>query len=183
MTDENEHSLHLLHSLFQATFFFFYAFWSVYLNLYSTDYLELTSFGMIVCKSSIIVVNVKLLLVSRHWDPLFVSSVALSLAAFFLVSLGYSAVRVSPAFASFLYGGEDFDDGDLDSVPASFETFWVALHAFSSWGLWMLSVLVLVACLLPDLALQVAVHTNIILVQLILYIRLGSAHTKVAMTL
>ncbi len=135
------------------TFFGFYAFWACYLNLYSTDYLELTSFGFTVCKAAIIVVNFKLLLVSRHWDPLFVGSVAASLIAFYGVTLAYHAVRVDPTFANWLLDA-DFPD-DFDPVPASFETFWVAFHALSSWGVWALSIWVTVVCLLPDLAFQV----------------------------
>ncbi len=43
---------YVVHIIFfvQVTFFGFYAFWACYLNLFSDDYLELWSFGLVVCK-------------------------------------------------------------------------------------------------------------------------------------
>ncbi len=98
------------------------------------------------------VVNLKLLILSRHWDPLFVSSVVLSVLAFFGVTLAYHAVRLQPGFANWLLDA-DFPD-DFGPIPASFETFWVAFHALSSWGIWLVSLLILVVCLVPDMAVQ-----------------------------
>ena len=117
------------------TFFALLAFWSCYLNAYSSDFLERTSFGFLVCQSAIVVVNLKLLQVSRHWNPLFLASVLLSLVAFFGVSLAYHAVRIDPSFANWLMDS-DFPD-DFDPIPADFETFWVSFHALRSWGVWL----------------------------------------------
>ena len=119
------------------TFFALLAFWSCYLNAYSSDFLERTSFGFLVCQSAIVVVNLKLLQVSRHWNPLFLASVLLSLVAFFGVSLAYHAVRIDPSFANWLMDS-DFPD-DFDPIPADFETFWVSFHALRSWGVWLVS--------------------------------------------
>jgi len=97
---------------------------------------DIRAFGTVVGFNVVLVVNLKLLLISRHWSALHVSIIALSISSYFLIVLLLQQ-WLRPR----------------NGNSATFRTFAHALGAFPTWGM-MLPVVA--TALLPDYLLRVA---------------------------
>jgi len=70
-----------------VAYFGLHALWATY--GIAEDGLDLWSFGVATCQAAIAIVTLKILVVSRHWNPIFIFSVVISIVAYFGVTLGY----------------------------------------------------------------------------------------------
>lgn len=144
----------LWHSI--ITYFFFHFLFAFELNNNSHDSLGLLCFGVAIYQSVLIVTTLKILIYARHWNWIFLASIAISFAAFVTITLLWHMLRLPPSGVINLFNGDlEIPNGFINTVPVSIEMFWVYIKVLSSPAVWMVTVLVVVLSLLPDLTIPI----------------------------
>jgi len=152
-----EFVLWFLQAVWHSIVFFFgwMMYWStpsdgLSLNVSSGEILGQASFGVAIYSSVVTLVNLRLLFQSRGWNVYLVGSILASL----LFYMGFTFLCHSLKIPASLLGLFSETSGD-EAMPMDSSTYWVYHHVLSSAGVWLMTVLLLVAAILPDVAVRV----------------------------